>query len=201
MLSLPAKWSTRKARLFSCACCRRVWNLLPRPAYHQAVELAERVADKEAKLQELKVFARLPPVLIRGTVPNPVKWAVLAVPWGQPWWASNDARVLLDYSVPEKKKKQASEAEDQAHCEMIRDIVGLSPELPGIAATWLRWNDGAVPRIAQAIYDERRFADLPILADALEEAGCTSGEILEHCRGAGAHVRGCWVVDLVLGKE
>ena len=63
------------------------------------------------------------------------------------------------------------------------------------------WNDGTVRKLAQAIYDDRRFADLPILADALEEAGCADAAILAHCRGGGEYVRGCWVVDLLLGKE
>jgi hypothetical protein len=189
------KWSTRKARLFSCACCRRV---LPRPVYHRAVELAEKVADKEAKLRELQVFARLPPVPVRHTVPNPVQWAALAVPRGSPWWASNDARVLLSYSVPEKKRKQASEAECQAHCELIRDIVGFAPKLPAIDRAWRTSN---VTALAQAIYDDRAFDRLPILADALEDAGCDNADILNHCRQPGEHCRGCWVVDLVLGKS
>jgi hypothetical protein len=55
--------------------------------------------------------------------------------------------------------------------------------------------------MAQAIYDERAFDRLPILADALEDAGCTNADILGHCRGAGPHAKGCWVVDLLLGKE
>jgi hypothetical protein len=55
--------------------------------------------------------------------------------------------------------------------------------------------------IAQAIYDERTYDRLPILADALEQAGCHDADILNHCRQHGGHVRGCWVVDLVLGKE
>jgi hypothetical protein len=58
-----------------------------------------------------------------------------------------------------------------------------------------------VDRLASHIYDSRAFDRLPILADALEEAGCKDAEILAHCRGPGPHVRGCWVVDLVLGKE
>lgn len=80
---------------------------------------------------------------------------------------------------------------------------------------FLRWNDRLVPRLAQGIYDERAFDRMPILADALEEAGCTNEDILMHCRGLefvddrtwateplrGQHVRGCWVIDLLLGKE
>jgi hypothetical protein len=55
--------------------------------------------------------------------------------------------------------------------------------------------------LARSIYDEHRFVEMPILADALEEAGCTDPDILSHCRGPGPHVRGCWPVDLILGKE
>jgi hypothetical protein len=54
--------------------------------------------------------------------------------------------------------------------------------------------------VAQAMYESRDFAAMPILADALEDAGCDSPDVLAHCRGDGPHVRGCWVVDLVLGK-
>jgi hypothetical protein len=65
----------------------------------------------------------------------------------------------------------------------------------------LTWNGSIVRRIAQSIYDDHTFDRLPILADALEEAGCTDADILAHCRQPGEHVRGCWVVDLVLGKK
>ena len=51
------------------------------------------------------------------------------------------------------------------------------------------------------MYDARDFSAMPILADALQDAGCDSDDILNHCRSGGVHVRGCWVVDLVLGKE
>jgi hypothetical protein len=67
--------------------------------------------------------------------------------------------------------------------------------------SWLAWNDGTVAKLAAAIYDERRFADLPILADALEDAGCADAAVLAHCRGGGEHVRGCWVVDLLTGRQ
>ena len=55
--------------------------------------------------------------------------------------------------------------------------------------------------LARAIYDDRAFEGMPVLADVLEEAGCGNQDIVDHCRGPGPHVRGCWVVDLVLGKE
>ena len=63
------------------------------------------------------------------------------------------------------------------------------------------WQTATVTSLAQAIYDERAFDRLPILADALEDAGCTNADVLEHCRQTGIHARGCWVVDLLLGKE
>ena len=70
-----------------------------------------------------------------------------------------------------------------------------------VEPAWFAWNDHTVPRIAQAIYGERAFDRMPILADALEDAGCDNADILGHCRQPGPHVRGCWVVDLLLGKE
>jgi hypothetical protein len=58
-----------------------------------------------------------------------------------------------------------------------------------------------VVKLAQAVYDERAYDRLPVLADALEDAGCHDADILTHCRGPGPHVRGCWLIDLLLGKE
>jgi len=72
---------------------------------------------------------------------------------------------------------------------------------PAVDPSWLAWNGGTVAKLAAAIYDGGRFADLPVLADALEEAGCDSPDLLRHCRGGGGHVRGCWLLDLLLGKR
>jgi ferredoxin len=67
------------------------------------------------------------------------------------------------------------------------------------AGNWW-WNDSTVVKLATAIYDELRFQDMPILADALEESGCDNPDILNHCRQPGEHVKGCWVVDLILSN-
>jgi hypothetical protein len=89
--------------------------------------------------------------------------------------------------------------ERQLQCGFARDI--FNPFRPvTIDPTWLAWNDGTVVKLAQAIYDERAFDRLPILADALEEAGCDPAELLAHLRGPGPHVRGCWAVDFLLGR-
>jgi hypothetical protein len=84
-------------------------------------------------------------------------------------------------------------------CDWLRDIFGNPFQPRRLDAAWLRANDGAVRKMARAIYEENRFADLPILADALEEAGCDDFFLLHHCR-SGEHGRGCWAVDLLLGQ-
>ena len=66
---------------------------------------------------------------------------------------------------------------------------------------WLAWKHGTVPAIAQGIYDDRAFGQLPILADALEEAGCSDPAMISHCRDETRHTRGCWVLDRLLGRE
>jgi hypothetical protein len=84
----------------------------------------------------------------------------------------------------------------------LRDLLGPLPFRPvALAPDWLSFNDGAAVKVAQAIYAEHAFEQLPILADALEDAGCADEEVLGHCRAAGEHFRGCWLVDLVLGKS
>ncbi len=88
-----------------------------------------------------------------------------------------------------------------AQADLIRDIFGNPFRPVAVDPAWLAWNDGAIRKMAQAIYDERAFDRLPLLADALEDAGCADADILAHCRGPGPHVRGCWLVDSLLGKK
>jgi hypothetical protein len=90
------------------------------------------------------------------------------------------------------------EAERREQVPLFRDIFG-NPFRP--VAFDLRWRTADVLGLARGIYDERAFDRLPLLADALMDAGCDREDVLAHCRSDGPHVRGCWVVDLVLGKE
>jgi hypothetical protein len=82
--------------------------------------------------------------------------------------------------------------------QFAHDIYG-NPFRPAVLDS--RWSSADAVALARAIYDDRAFDRLPILADSLIEAGCDDEQILDHCRGSGPHDRGCWVVDLVLGKE
>jgi hypothetical protein len=89
---------------------------------------------------------------------------------------------------------------DREVCDLTRDIIYPFQVMP-FRTLWLSWNNATIPKLAQSIYEERAFDRLPILADALEEAGCTNPDILQHCRQPREHVRGCWPVDLLLGRE
>ncbi|MBL8799438.1 MAG: hypothetical protein JNM56_36490 [Planctomycetia bacterium] len=89
-------------------------------------------------------------------------------------------------------------AEGRNQCSLLRCIFGNPFRPVAIASSW---HTSTVGQLAQAIYDERAFDRLPILGDALEDAGCDNGDILSHCREPGAHARGCWPLDLILGKS
>ena len=96
---------------------------------------------------------------------------------------------------------EARTAERVGQVRLLSEVFGNPFRPPSLPPHLLAWNDGTVPRLARAIYDERAFDRLPILADALEDAGCTNADLLSHLRGPGPHVRGCWALDLLLGKE
>jgi hypothetical protein len=104
----------------------------------------------------------------------------------------------------------ATGTERAGQVALFFDVFGpavLRP-LPALHPKWLAWKEGLVRGLAEAAYEERCLpegtldpARLVVLADALEEAGCTEAELLGHLRGSGPHVRGCWALDVVLEKE
>ena len=105
------------------------------------------------------------------------------------------------YDAHSHPHHRAKRCERVVQSALLRDIFGNPFRTVAVDPKWLTWNGGTVPAIARRIYDQRRFEDMPILADALEDAGCDNQDILTHCRQSGDHVRGCWVVALLLGND
>jgi hypothetical protein len=121
----------------------------------------------------------------------------------RPYKANNSAALVRPLVTDPKAReigprhKAAVMAEWAVQASLLRDIFGNPFRRPHFDPTW---QTSSVVRLAKAIYEERAFDQLPPLADALEEAGCTNADILAHCRQPGLHFRGCWVMDLILGK-
>jgi hypothetical protein len=210
---LRRKATERRLRLFACACVRRIWHLLRDERSRRAVEVAEDYADGMAEPDEAYRAWRAATIIDRGDGlsddghANAVFWAsdaacFAAGPEGIRAMSAADSAVQAITWATSRSAAVSWDDEETAQAALLRDIVGnpFRPR-PPMEAAWLAWNDGAVRKLAQAVYGGRAFDRMPLLADALEDAGCADAAILGHCRGGGEHVRGCWVVDLVLGKE
>jgi hypothetical protein len=200
--------SDRKERLFACACCRRIWERTAAPG-RLAIEAAEAYADGRATLKELErahdaaweaMGEEIPGFGLRTPKFHPINaaWYTCAredsVCMGYASAASSCCRAGLD--------EAAMEAEKMAQAGLLRDIAG-NPFRP--ASIGIVHRTPVVIDLAQAAYRERSMPGgeldtvrLAVLADALEEAGCTDTKILRHLRGPGPHVRGCFVVDLLM---
>ncbi len=169
--------SARKYRLLACGCCRLVWDLIDDPQNRSAIELAERLADRQASHEEVQA-ARFSGAsgLARKTLLR------------SPRMAAHDVLIPLGYNPKHTVMVD----------RLIRDVVGNPFRPVAVDPAWLT---STAVGLAHGIYDDRAFDRMPILADALQDAGCEDADILGDCRGDGPHVRGCWIVDLVLGKN
>ena len=219
--SLWGRASDRKMRLFAVACCRRVCEHLIDPKVRNALELIERAADGSDITRKLhRASEDLGDLMER----LERRYGELFRFCDYRWLPTHAVMCLFDQrdqsglaavcnvaSVPNlitefvrgsslsDYRDQDEFAEKAAQSHLLRDIFGPLPFCP--VALDPSWLTSTVVALAQTIYAERAFDRLPILADALEDAGCDNADILTHCRGDGPHVRGCWVVDLILGKE
>ena len=198
--------SKRKLRLFACGFCRQFWHLLTDKRSQRAVEVAERYADGEGTCEQLQLAQhqghratseqdqlvhRQGHQSTRSHLPVLVTHAASVCCCG----SAPAERIVLCLSM--------HGTEWQAY--FLRDIFGDPFRPVSLAPAWLT---PAVLKLAQAAYDNRHLPSglldntaLAILADALEEAGCANADILSHLRGPGPHVRGCWAVDVILGKS
>jgi len=112
---------------------------------------------------------------------------------------AHEALFMAQYNVGARADARDYKEEAELRRRFLFCIFGLLPcRAISVDATWLT---STVKQVAIAIYSANGFDRLPILADALEDAGCDNADILNHCRQPGEHVRGCWVVDLLLGRQ
>lgn len=205
--------SNRKQRLFDCACVRRIWHLLHDPRGRRAVEAAERYADGDASLDELRETQAIalaaadaqttlyPPgtpdsftVLAAAAETtwefrsgaDPIRHAAEALAWEGLNYNVRSERLLARNKLAEEKKTQAS---------LLREIVGNPYLKHSISPSFV------AEELARGIYMKGEFGILPTLGEALQKDGCDSPKILAHCWLPGPHVKGCWVVDFVLGNH
>jgi hypothetical protein len=214
---LHGRSSARKWRLFSCACVREVGHLLPDRRSRQVFFVAERFADGLATAEELagahrearaifrqlfsergslveeydrKVYPKLVTVhdaLVQATTPA-LDPEILA---------HSTSRAVLNYY----HDRHWVERVQKAQCNLLRDIFGNPFRPLNLNPRWLSTHASTAIEIARAIYLDRTFDELPILADALIDADCDSEELIRHCREAQDHGRGCWAIDALLGRE
>lgn len=189
----------RKARLFGAACCRRHWDLLPGEG-RTTVEAVERYADGLISRDELDA-ARRGFTATLGGMSGPASFAGIAVSYLLAEARHNPAGYAADI-LPWAAQASENPAEEMAAWAGILRCIFGSPPFRGaeVKAGWLAFGDGVVANLARGIHEEWAFDRMPILADALEEAGVSDVEMLGHLRGPGPHVRGCWALDAVLGR-
>lgn len=200
----------RKFFLAVCAACRRQWDFFVLEESKTAVIAAERYVDGQISLADLIDASEAASDASRRGFErgdeSPTAWAAGAaakiVPdprgcHGAGGYTVYALEKLLRAAAPEIGTALEL-AESGALADIYRDVMG-NPFRPVTFAP--EWRTATAVALAAAMYESRDFAAMPILADALQDAGCELPEILDHCRGSGPHVRGCWVVDHILGKS
>jgi hypothetical protein len=226
---LRGKATGRKLRLFACACCRRLWRLIRDERCKHAIETAERLSDdwivseeseeallaacdafQEAEEHEIydETIADIASLLLCPEVPDdqyPKPFDAHLVSNRTIDLAGSAASYAAGDDSEGEEFEKGLAIERAAHCGLLREIAGSPFSPPPIDPVWLTHT---VTNLAETTYEERSLPSgeldplrLSVLADALEDAGCTDADILDHCRSGGPHVRGCWVVDLLTGRE
>ena len=191
--------SDRKWRLLAVALCRCAWPLLPDERSQAAVEVAEQYADGKASEDE-RVAACLAAnsADVIGVDSPAAQAAVHAAMMSHHLYISCEAAYEALLTTDDAEASGAL-------ADVVRDLFG-NPFCP--VALDPTWRTASVDALAEAAYEERELpqghldpARLAVLSDALEDAGCTDTDILAHLRSRGSHVRGCWCLDLILGKS
>jgi hypothetical protein len=201
--SPEGKCLKRKLRLFACACCRRIWMRFSSAASRKAIEMAEQYADGFTR----GVFGWLKRewlmLLLAQTARKEEQFKQKSSQtWATVFVLRNDLDYVPDTALEAGNHSPDSEAASQAH--LLRCIIGNPFRAVFVEPSW---QTHTVLALAHSASQERELPSgqldsgrLAVLADALEDAGCTNSTILEHLREPGSHVRGCWPLDLLLDK-
>jgi len=212
VLSLRGRTSDRKTLLFACACCFEIEEAVIDKRSREALSIAQRFGEGNATRQDLDAArdaawkAKNDLFIAKATVTE--LSAGSAVAYAAAFPASRyaiDAAENAAHATPKLAYDGLTggfmdmvNAAKRKQVVFLRDVIGNPFQPVNIQPNWL---NPKVVALAQKIYDDRTFHQLPLLADELVKAGGVTQEILNHCRQPGEHVRGCWLVDLVLGKE
>jgi hypothetical protein len=173
---------------------------------HVAEDMAEGLATNKERVEACNLLVPL----LRLPVDDPLqRIAFIASDLGarHGWEATRVSAQAVHMKVMQAWDDNADggiarDEEQTGQSNLLRDMFGPLPFRPvTVHPHVLGWNDRLVVRLAQNIYDQRRWGDMPILGDALLDAGCDNEEVVAHCRAGNEHVRGCYVLDILLGKE
>ena len=214
---LRGKVSDRKLRLFAIACCRNIWDLVDDERSRLAVETSERYVEGLVGRAELARVHTLAKTVLdeefehfeefcrsEDAFAHSAARSAAADTAAEPFQAyrvasqASTARVLATGSHVLEEMRAAKEAENRFQCNLLRDLFG-NPFCPVTIDLGERGPE--IVALAETIYDHCSFERLPELAQMLQDAGCRVDSVLNHCRRPSEHVRGCWVVDLLLGKS
>jgi hypothetical protein len=204
------RFSKRKLRLFACACAsseQLMGGLDLDPRQIAAVRVAEKFAEgrvSNARLRQARETAEVARVQHRDG--DQIGLIHVAVTEGDAALAVRSVVEVItvtfaEMCVPCETYESARDRNSELIVRYLHEVLD-GWWLPSVdRSPWLVWNEGTIPRLAETIYEERAFDRLPILADAIEDAGCNQPALLDHLRQGGKHVRGCWALDLILGRK
>ena len=195
----------RRLRLFGCGCGARVLRLMTergRRWLELGEQLADELLDKEQRRKAESEKNGATNCQRADHLADSAAWFTLAsnvMIAAEAAARSAGMAIEIESFHRGADSRSARDAEEREQVSVLRDIFDPLP-FRAISID-PRWLTSTVLDLAQVIYDEKAFDRMPILADALMDSGCDSEEIIGHCRGEAPHVKGCWIIDLLLGKE
>jgi hypothetical protein len=197
LVFLEGKASDRKARLFACGVGFYLLPYLGDERSRRVIEVAEKHADGLATASELDAARESAIEANLGFASHTV--SLLGDRFA--WQAARVVVISLQQAQAEVSAKDWSKTLVARSRTLLHCVFGNPFSSATINPSFRAWNGGTIVRLSEAIYNDRAFDRLPMLADALEDAGCDDAALLGHCRQPGPHVRGCWVVDLLSGRQ